>query len=415
MADFDVLLPVKNGVAYLTEAIDSIVHQTHRDWRLLVLDHGSQDGSLELAQRISERDRRIVIFSFPTATGLSELLNLGLAHCDCNYVLRQDADDISSLNRMAILSDVFLADPTLVLAGSKGQIINGAGKHLGELDVPLASADLSASALFKTPVAHPTVAMRLREINARGATYGQDFINTVNLNERLHVPGLAEDYFLFGQLALTAKCINVNKNLIKYRWHDSNVSVLHQSAQLQLAIKISRYLAKSLAILHGIQDFDPAPLCNHADQLADVAGMNGRIDFSPEYQAAAALISKILPCQTSPNREQAFRRAISVRSIPTMVSRSLSFATRYGYRKSELRTVKSWMLKRARSPRSPDESSSGPIHQTPIAGVSIHARPTQNSAEKHPRPSPNTPHPEAQTDLPFRAQDGIDLKNLPRY
>lgn len=49
MATFDVLLPVKNGIAFLAEALDSIVHQTFKDWRLIVLDHGSTDGSVELA------------------------------------------------------------------------------------------------------------------------------------------------------------------------------------------------------------------------------------------------------------------------------------------------------------------------------------------------------------------------------
>jgi glycosyltransferase involved in cell wall biosynthesis len=382
MADFDVLLPVKNGIAYLTEAIESIVHQTHDDWRLLILDHGSHDGSLELAQRVSERDRRVVVFSLPQAEGLSELLNFGLKHCDCNYVLRQDADDISALNRMAVLSKVFMEDPTLVLAGSKGQIISGEGKHLGEIDVPLTSADLSASALFKTPVAHPTVAMRLKDLNARGACYGQDFINSVSPSERLRVSGLAEDYFLFGQLALTSKCINVNQNLIKYRWHDSNVSVLHQSEQLQLAIRISRYLAKSLAVVHGTDHFDPASLCNHADQLAELAEMNGQVDFTEEYQAAAALISKILPFHSSANRELAFRRVISIRSIPTMASRSLSFATRFDCRKSELKTVKSWMLSRVRRTKFCNNHPSDPAHQPPISGASIHARTSQKSAER---------------------------------
>jgi glycosyltransferase involved in cell wall biosynthesis len=381
MADFDVLLPVKNGVAYLTEAIESIVHQTHDDWRLLILDHGSHDGSLELAQRVSERDRRIVVFSRPQAEGLSELLNFGLKHCDCNYVLRQYADDISNLNRMAVLAKVFLADPTLVLAGSKGEIIDGKGKHLGEIDVPLTSADLSASAIFKTPVAHPTVAMRLKDLNARGACYGQDFINSVSPSEQLHVSGLAEDYFLFGQLALTSKCINVNQNLIKYRWHDSNVSVLHQAKQLQLAIRISRYLAKSLALVYGTDHFDPASLCNHADQLAELPEMNSQVNFTEDYQAAATLILKILPPQSNDNRELAFRRAISIRSIPTMASRSVIFATRFGHRKSELKTVKSWMLRKLQHTKLCDNRPSDPAHH-PIAGASVHARPSQKPVER---------------------------------
>ena len=50
MAKIDILLPVKNGLDFLAESLDSICAQTFKDWRLLVLDHGSTDGSRELAQ-----------------------------------------------------------------------------------------------------------------------------------------------------------------------------------------------------------------------------------------------------------------------------------------------------------------------------------------------------------------------------
>ena len=104
MATFDVLLPVKDGMAFLAEALDSIVAQTWRDWRLIVLDHGSTDGSAELAAGYAMRDPRIIVRAFPNARGLSGLLNCGLELCDCKYVLRQDADDVSLPERMAVLA-----------------------------------------------------------------------------------------------------------------------------------------------------------------------------------------------------------------------------------------------------------------------------------------------------------------------
>jgi len=56
VAAIDVLMPVWNGMPFLAEAIDSIRRQTFSDWRLLVLDHGSVDGSLELAQQFLPMD-----------------------------------------------------------------------------------------------------------------------------------------------------------------------------------------------------------------------------------------------------------------------------------------------------------------------------------------------------------------------
>lgn len=90
MAAIDVLLPVKNGAKYLGEAIKSILSQTFSDWRLIILDHGSVDGSAEIAWKFSEIDNRVEVVSFPQADGLSGLLNAGLERCDCQYVMRQD-------------------------------------------------------------------------------------------------------------------------------------------------------------------------------------------------------------------------------------------------------------------------------------------------------------------------------------
>ena len=86
MATIDVLLPVKNGIDYLAASLDSICMQTFRDWRVLVLDHGSTDGSLELAEDYHRRDPRIEVHSFPQAEGLAGLLNCGLEISDCKYL-----------------------------------------------------------------------------------------------------------------------------------------------------------------------------------------------------------------------------------------------------------------------------------------------------------------------------------------
>jgi len=55
------------GIRFLGESIESITGQTYGDWRLLILDHGSSDGSAELANDYAERDPRIRVLSMPTA------------------------------------------------------------------------------------------------------------------------------------------------------------------------------------------------------------------------------------------------------------------------------------------------------------------------------------------------------------
>jgi hypothetical protein len=348
MATFDVLLPVKDGIAFLAEALDSIVAQTFRDWRLIVLDHGSTDGSVELAAAYAERDARIVVRAFPEAQGLSGLLNCGLDLCDCKYVLRQDADDVSLPERMAVLARAFEADGALVVAGSLGDVIDARGKTIGQIDMPTGAHGIAAGALFRTPVCHPAAALRLSALHRLGTAsgvavrYGVDFIGAVPRARRLRVPALAEDYFLFGQLALLARCVNLDRKLIQYRWHGANVGATRHQAQMQVALDISRSLAESVAILHGVEQCDPAPFCNHGERLFEI---DGRSDFSDGDELLGTVLRKLVPASAELERELAFRRVLARRDRATMAARFCSFAARYGARPAESRTVRSWLLR----------------------------------------------------------------------
>jgi hypothetical protein len=348
MATFDVLLPVKDGMAFLAEAIDSIIAQTFHDWRLIVLDHGSTDGSVALAEAYAERDPRIIVRPFPDARGLSGLLNCGLDLCDCKYVLRQDADDVSLPERMAELAAAFEADAALVVVGSLGDVIDAQGNTIGQIDMPTGPNGIIAGALFRTPVCHPAAALRLDALQRIGAAsglpvrYGEDFIGALPAQRRLQVPSLAEDYFLFGQLALLAPCVNLDRKLIQYRWHGANVGATKHHAQMQVALDISRSLAESIALMHGIERCDPAPFCNHGERLFDIEGST---DFSEQYAVLEKTLRKLAPAGPELARELAFRRVLARRDRLTMAVRYGLFASLYQARPAESRTVRSWLLR----------------------------------------------------------------------
>jgi glycosyltransferase involved in cell wall biosynthesis len=353
MATFDVLLPVRNGIAFLSAALDGIVGQTFKDWRLIVLDHGSVDGSLELADAYAARDARIVVHSVPAAQGLSGLLNYGLDLCDCKYVLRQDADDVSLPDRMAVLASAFEADSSQVVIGSLGDVIDARGKTIGKIDMPTGAAGVAAGALFRTPICHPAAALRLdglRRLAERqhvsAVRYGDDFIGALPLDRRLHVPGLAEDYFLFGQLALLVPCTNLDRKLIQYRWHGGNVGATKYRDQMQMALDISRYLAESVSIVHGVEHVDPAPFCNHGERLFAIEGeFDHELDFTQRYAALRAVLEKIVPAGPELEQELAFRKVLSNRAKGPMAARFIGYAARHAMRPSEKTTVNAWLLR----------------------------------------------------------------------
>jgi hypothetical protein len=70
---------------------------------------------------------------------------------------------------------------------------------------------------------------------------------------------LAEDYFLFGQLALPAPCANINIPLVKYRQHgagvgvsDSRNSIQHHSVIMQSTFSICGLTIAAFSLCHRV-------------------------------------------------------------------------------------------------------------------------------------------------------------------
>lgn len=57
---FLIFLPVRNGDRYVREAVDAVVAQTDPDWRLVVLENGSTDGTMAKLRRYTDRRIEIV-------------------------------------------------------------------------------------------------------------------------------------------------------------------------------------------------------------------------------------------------------------------------------------------------------------------------------------------------------------------
>lgn len=87
-------IPFFNDSRYLDMAIRSVINQTYQDWLLLLVDDGSTDGSLEIAQKYAEKDNRISVISDGENKKLPHRLNQIAQLTKTPYLARMDADDI---------------------------------------------------------------------------------------------------------------------------------------------------------------------------------------------------------------------------------------------------------------------------------------------------------------------------------
>jgi glycosyltransferase involved in cell wall biosynthesis len=90
-----VVTPVYNGADLLEECIESVLRQTHRNWRHVIVDNASTDGTPEIADSYAARDSRIVHRRFEEFVGAVENANRAYRCVDpqslwCKPVLADD-------------------------------------------------------------------------------------------------------------------------------------------------------------------------------------------------------------------------------------------------------------------------------------------------------------------------------------
>lgn len=117
-------LPFYNAEKYLALAIESVLQQTYTDWELLLLDDGSTDNSLSIAQSYAQKDSRIKVISDGKNKNLAMRLNELPSLAQGLYLARMDADDIMLPARIERQLAVLKAHPEIDVLGTNAYIIN---------------------------------------------------------------------------------------------------------------------------------------------------------------------------------------------------------------------------------------------------------------------------------------------------
>lgn len=161
-----VAIPVYNDEKYLREAIDSILHQTYKDFILLIINDGSTDSSQDIIA--SYTDKRIKLINHPCNMGRSAARNTALEAADTEYLAWMDADDISLPDRLQKQIAFLDSHPKISVCGSRVRYFHemqGSSRH------PATSSGILATTLFHPAIANPSAVMRLSSIRQKNISY----------------------------------------------------------------------------------------------------------------------------------------------------------------------------------------------------------------------------------------------------
>lgn len=206
------ILPVRNGGAYLVQAVISILEQTHHRLELLLVDDNSDDGALAACPLDEPRLR---VLSSP-GQGVVDAFNHGLEQAQGSYVARMDADDIALPKRIEKQLALLESEKAVGICGTGVEFFPTTAVAGGNLYYQswlnrLTTPDAIHRQMFiESPIPNPTAMFRRQVIDDLGGYSDTSW---------------PEDYDLFLRADKAGvKMAKTDEVLLRWREHDARLT-----------------------------------------------------------------------------------------------------------------------------------------------------------------------------------------------
>lgn len=218
-ARVSVCIPTYNGAAFIAEALSSVLAQSFTDFELLVVDDGSNDGTLELLRSFT--DKRLQIHQNQQRLGIPGNWNRCVALAQGEYLTIFHQDDVmlpeNLARKMQMLThaaDVGFVHSAIELARDGAAPTNPREwVENAQEDFVVEGRRYFRKLLFdENCICAPTVVTRRQTLLALGG-FDEDL-------------GYACDYEMWMKLCVENRVGFLAQPLVRYRWHEKNASHL---------------------------------------------------------------------------------------------------------------------------------------------------------------------------------------------
>jgi|GEM_PF-2470097 len=215
---YAIFLPVRNGVAYLKQAVDSVLNQSNGDWLLVILDNASTDGSLDLALaydhphiQVHRSERDLTIFESWHRVWM--LLDEGAIQAEFMTIIGHD--DLLKRDFLNVMDALRASNPGAGLYQSAFNLIDEEGRLIRPCK-PIPSTETSADFLASR-------AWGLRD--SFGTGYVFRVADYLSLGGMPDLPQLIfSDDLLFARLAENGGKVCSERIACEYRLHRGSTS-----------------------------------------------------------------------------------------------------------------------------------------------------------------------------------------------
>ncbi|TPR18892.1 glycosyltransferase [Apilactobacillus timberlakei] len=113
-----VIMSTHNRGKKISRSIESILHQTYKNFEFIICDDYSYDNTYEILESFAKKDKRIVLLKNNKNLGLQKSLNRCLKISKGDFIARMDDDDYSKKDRFEVELSYLRDNPDVSFVGS---------------------------------------------------------------------------------------------------------------------------------------------------------------------------------------------------------------------------------------------------------------------------------------------------------
>ena len=214
---YSIIVPVYNSEKYINRCLESLSNQTYQNIEIIIVNDGSNDGSLELITKFQEKDPRIKIITQKNL-GVSFARNKGIKESSGDYILFVDSDDYIDINTIEKCNKIITDKKVDILGFSYYKRINRIKKTY-KLQVP--TEQIINKATYKDNLYR--YIMNTNDFcNVTTKIIKADIAKSVNFDSSLVI---AEDFLYFVQCFVKSNSIYfTNKEFYNYMYNPESVT-----------------------------------------------------------------------------------------------------------------------------------------------------------------------------------------------
>ena len=233
-----VIMASYNHEKFISDAIESVLNQTYKDFELIIIDDYSNDNSREIINKYEKKDNRIKVIFHEKNKGLSRTRNDGFDIAEGKYIAFIDSDDVWVSHKLEVQVPILEQNENLIV-WSEGDVIDEKSRYL-ERKVTDSHTKKSGNLFYELLNTNKII------IFVSSLIFNKNHLRNIRFNEKLKYDNDCQFYV---ELARRFNFFFIKESLAKYRIHSDNTCIrisLQKRDKYKDRVKLNLYFLKTL-------------------------------------------------------------------------------------------------------------------------------------------------------------------------